>query len=68
MDSTATILNMKPTVLAAADGWWLAVAGPEAPVRMGVLEPSEAEARLRFEDAKQRLVDALERKPVGPEA
>lgn len=59
------ILGIQPKLIAAVDGHWLAVAGPGAPARVGVLEPSKELARVRFNEALRRLVGALERSTDG---
>ena len=61
METQAEALNLVPMMIPAADGSWLAVAGPDAPIRVGALEPTQQEARLRFAEAVQRSAVALER-------
>lgn len=55
------IRNIEPIFRATADGSWLAIAGPGAPVRVGVIEPTQEQARVRFGEALDRVAAALER-------
>lgn len=57
---TEMIRALEPTLVPVVDGSWLAVAGPRAAVQIGVLEPTPELARLRFAEARQRVISALE--------
>jgi hypothetical protein len=59
MDEHLSILSIQPTMIAVADGTWLAIAGPGAGVRVGVVEPTQAQARLRFGEALHRVAEVL---------
>jgi hypothetical protein len=45
------IASIEPTMIRAADGSWLAVAGPGKPIRCGVFGPSREAAEARFHEA-----------------
>lgn len=61
MGDPHAVLNVVPTLIPTADGSWLAVSGPDSPVRVGALEETEELARSRFQEAVVRVVDALKR-------
>jgi hypothetical protein len=63
-----SILDIEPRFQKAVDGSWLAFAGPDAPVRVGVMEATHDDARLRFTEALQRVATALQRDHHSEEA
>lgn len=54
------ILATEPTLIGAADGSWLAVAGEGAIVRVGVMGQTQEAARVRFKEALTRFAAAVE--------
>jgi hypothetical protein len=68
MVHTDAIRRLEPTLIPLADGAWLAVAGPAAPVRVGAPGLTPEAACLGFTEAINLVAGALDRGDEGGEA
>lgn len=55
----ADLSTIQPVLIQTAEGQWLAVAGRDAGVRLGALEPTREAAEQGFRQAAERLSAAL---------